>query len=240
MTTDNGPQVVAVVHAKGYSERVPGKNLRMLGDRPLVGHAIRNAQQVGKIDVVVIDSDSDEILRVGESFGAVPWKRPAGLATNDTTGDDLAYWQSLLYPDAKILVQVVPTCPFTRPASIQRAISAIGGGILHDSAVGVISAPLYIWEALKPAYHRPQGRIPNSQEMEATFYETTGLYAVTVKYALSAHRRVSPGVVPVFQYPIEAIDINTEADWELAKYIWAGMQALKGTRTGIQTPKGAA
>ena len=227
--TDKGPRVVAVVHAKGRSERVPGKNLRVLGDRPLIGHAIRNAQQAEGVDLVVIDSDSDEILHVGECLGAVPWKRPAGLATNDTTGDDLAFWQSLLYPDAEVLVQVVPTCPFTRPASIGRAIAAIGTGLLHDSAVGVVSTPLYIWEALKPAYHRPCGRIPNSQDLKATVYETTGLYAVTTSFARTEQRRTGPNAIPILQYSIEAIDINTEAYWKLAEYVWAGMQTQKGS-----------
>lgn len=70
------PRVVAFVHAKGRSERVPSKNLRVLGDRPLFCHAIANALAAERVEHVVIDSDSDEILDIGKSYGATPLKRP--------------------------------------------------------------------------------------------------------------------------------------------------------------------
>ena len=85
--------IIAFVHAKGVSERVRNKNIRLLGDRPLFCHAIKNASESSLVTKVVIDSDSDEILSIGKQQGAIPLKRPAELANNKTTGDDLMYWQ---------------------------------------------------------------------------------------------------------------------------------------------------
>ena len=79
-------EVVAFVHAKGQSTRVPGKNMRTLGDAPMFCHAIRNALACKLIDLVVIDSENDEILETGARYGATPLKRPAELASNAATG----------------------------------------------------------------------------------------------------------------------------------------------------------
>lgn len=215
------PSVIAFVHAKGVSERLPGKNLRVLGDRPLVCHAIRNALAAEKVDLVVIDSDSDEILKVGEEAGAVPWKRPPGLATNKTTGDDLAYWQSLLYPESQILVQVVPTCPFTLPASITYAVTKVEQNKM--SAVGVRTTPLYEWHNGKPTYCE-RGKTPTSQDVSLVTSETTGLYAFSRWVAASRHRGFEDECAFIQQSPIEAINIDTEEDWRLAELVWKGMQ----------------
>ena len=135
-------KVVAVVHAKGESKRLPNKNLRKLGGKPLIAHAIKNACD-SKVDAVVIDSDSDAILKVGESLGAMPLKRPPYLANNSITGDDLAYWQAQSLPQYDIIVQVVPTSPFTKPETIDKCIETVkSGGI---TCFTMTSEFLYTW-----------------------------------------------------------------------------------------------
>src|SRR5215470_13564834 len=101
--------VVAFVHAKGTSDRVAGKNLRLLGDRPLFCHAIANARAARRVDLVVIDSEDDEILDLGAAAGAEPLRRPVELANNRTTGDALAFWQASSYARSTYVIQVIPT-----------------------------------------------------------------------------------------------------------------------------------
>ncbi len=213
-------KVVAFVHAKGQSERLPGKNLRILGDRPLICHAIANALAAELVDAVVIDSDSDEILRVGEEAGAIPLKRPAELATNKTTGDDLAHWQASNVPDAEIVVQVVPTCPFISPGSIDRAIADL---VEQDSVVGMREERLYRWKGGRAAYG--DLRLPNSYELPPTIFETTGLYVVRREYAFRRRRRINmESRTAIWLSKIEAVDINTEEDFQFAEIVWRGMQ----------------
>lgn len=224
MSEKKAPSVVAFVHAKGVSERLPGKNLRVLGDRPLVCHAIRNALEAKSVDLVVIDSDSDEILRVGEKAGAVALKRPSGLATNKATGDDLAQWQAWTYPGTVVLVQVVPTCPFTGRLSIELAIAAVCTN--KASAVGVRRPVLYEWYEDKPLYVE-NGRILNSQELSPTVIETTGLYACRREVAEEGRRLKVFDCAFIEQPLIEAINIDTEEDWQLAELVWKGMQVQR-------------
>ena len=118
-------KVIAFVHAKGTSTRVPSKNLRILGDKPLFCHAIQNALNAKMVDTVVIDSDSEEILKIGKEYGAMPLHRPKELASNLATGDDLAYWQASNYPDSEIVLQIIPTAPFLHSESIDCAINLL-------------------------------------------------------------------------------------------------------------------
>ena len=216
--------VIAFVHAKGTSTRVPSKNLRMLGNKPLFCHAIENACHSELITKVVIDSDSDEILALGERCGAIPLKRPIELATNLTTGDDLAFWQASNYPESYIVVQVIPTAPFLRPTSIDRVIKMLLDDPELDSVAGVFEEALYQWKGGRPIYYNPDGSIPNSNDMEKVIYETTGLYANHTQAVLRTKRRLNPdNCKPYLLSKIEATDINTLEDFEFAEILWRGL-----------------
>jgi len=218
------PKVVAIVHAKGSSERVPNKNQRMLGDRPLFCHAINIAMMCRDIDEVVIDSENDQILRVGQTHGAIPLKRPTELATNLATGDNLALWQASNYPDSEIILQVIPTAPFLKPETLSRAIEMVRElGV--DSVVAVCKDVFYHWtSAGKPAYYRENGTIPNSADMNPVIYETTGLYVNKTAAVLRTKKRLNPQACrPLFVSKLEAIDINTSEDFNFAEIVWRGL-----------------
>jgi len=217
-------KVVAFVHAKGSSTRVPSKNLRILGDKPLFCHAICNALHTNYVSKVIIDSESSEVLALGQRYGATPLLRPEKLATNSATGDDLAYWQASNYPDSNVVLQVVPTAPFLRPESIDGAIKLLLDNSAFDSVAGVYEEALYQWIDGKPAYYLPDGSIPNSNVMRKTVYETTGLYVNSTKAVLKLKRRLNPDkCLPYVLSKIEATDINTLEDFEFAEYIWRGL-----------------
>ena len=238
-----GPKVVAFVHAKGTSERVPGKNLRTLGDRPLFCHAIANACAARRVHRVVIDSDSPQILDIGEQHGAVPLLRPAHLATNLATGDELMRWQAESHRDSEIVLQVIPTSPFLSPASIDRAIERLMVGDV-DSAVGVFSEALYLWREGRPMYFRRDGSIPNSVDLGATVYETTGLYANRTDFVLRERKRMNAArCAPIELSRLEAVDINTPEDFAFAELLWRGLRASEaaaGVRAEGQSTAAAA
>ncbi len=218
------PEVVAFVHAKGQSTRVPGKNLRRLGDAPMLAHAIRNARACALIDLVVIDSECDEILKVGQAYGARPLRRPAELASNAATGDDLAYWQASNYPHSRIVLQAVPTAPFIRPDTYGRAIQAIDQQDV-DSVCAVFAEPMYQWRDGKPDYFRADGTIPNSFELPPVVFETTGLYVNRTQHVLRSKLRMNVrNCHPMPVSRLEAIDINTPEDFEFAEIVWHGLR----------------
>ena len=223
-------KVIAFIHAKGHSERIPNKNLRKLGDRPLICHALTNALKCKNISEVIIDSDSETILQTGVEYGATNiLRRPKHLATDETTGDDLAYWQAFNYPDSDICIQVVPTSPFIKPETIDNCIDILSKYNGINTVIGIQKITPYTWNYCSDGSvvesYRYQGRILNSQEMASLYIETTGLYAFKTDYALKHRMRTSPLSYLFELSPVECVDINEEDDFEFAEIVWRGLNA---------------
>ena len=71
------PSVVALIGARGGSERVPGKNVRRLAGHPLLAYAIETARQSEVFDRIVVSTDNERIAQVARWYGAdVPFLRP--------------------------------------------------------------------------------------------------------------------------------------------------------------------
>lgn len=77
--------VLAVIPARGGSKRLPGKNMKLLGDTPLVGWSILHAVALFPryIDEIIVSSDDEEILGYARQFAHVTaLKRPDEFATD--------------------------------------------------------------------------------------------------------------------------------------------------------------
>jgi len=75
--------IISTICARGGSEGVPRKNIRILLGKPLIAYSIEHAQKCELISRVIISTDSREIARIASEWGAeVPFIRPQELATN--------------------------------------------------------------------------------------------------------------------------------------------------------------
>jgi NAD(P)-dependent dehydrogenase (short-subunit alcohol dehydrogenase family) len=95
-----------------------------------------------------------------------------------------------------------------------------------DSVCAVCKEPMYQWRNGRPDYFRPDGTIPNSFDMESVVFETTGLYATRTTHVLASKKRMNTENCHPFPVSkLEATDINTPEDFELAEIIWRGLNA---------------
>jgi CMP-N,N'-diacetyllegionaminic acid synthase len=75
---------LCVISARGGSRGLPGKNIRLLLDKPLIVWSIEQALATPEIDRVVVSTDSEAIAKVAREAGAeTPFIRPAHLATSE-------------------------------------------------------------------------------------------------------------------------------------------------------------
>ncbi|MDD5623503.1 MAG: acylneuraminate cytidylyltransferase family protein, partial [Candidatus Peribacteraceae bacterium] len=74
-------KTLAIIPARGGSQGVPGKNIRLLHGHPMIAWSITYGLQCPGIDRVVVSTDSEEIREVARAYGAeVPFLRPKDLA----------------------------------------------------------------------------------------------------------------------------------------------------------------
>ncbi|WP_148255166.1 acylneuraminate cytidylyltransferase family protein [Aidingimonas lacisalsi] len=122
-------RVIAMIPARGGSKSIPGKNIRLLGDKPLMAWAVETALSVDEIDRVIVSTDSEAIAEVARMYGAEVYERPGHLATDtalvletvrDLMGRLRARGESALYG-----VLLEPTAPFRRPEDIRACLQRL-------------------------------------------------------------------------------------------------------------------
>jgi CMP-N,N'-diacetyllegionaminic acid synthase len=123
------PSAVALIPARGGSQRVPGKNIRVLAGHPLLAYAIAAARQAGVFDAVVVSTDDPATAEIAVRYGAeVPGLRPAELATSTSPDIDwIEHVLGLLRAEGRtfdVFSILRPTSPFRTEETIRRAWDA--------------------------------------------------------------------------------------------------------------------
>src|SRR5919106_2398625 len=224
-------QVIAVVPVKGRSERVNNKNLRLLNGESLLARKIRVLKNCPRIERIIVNSDSDEMLRVGSELGAEPVRRGPHFALGTTPMNDVIHHVMENSPEGHIYWAQV-TSPLLTPETIDRAISEYFAKLKegYDSLASVQKLLVYLWKDGKPVNYTLD-RHPNSQSLDPYFCMTFGILLIDREVALK--RRYYMGERPyLFEVtPVEAIDIDTEYDLVMAD-LYLRMQDAKTGEAG--------
>ncbi len=212
---------VAIVPMRHNSERVPGKNYRILGDVPLYHHVMRTLAAVPEIDTLVIDTDSSFIIEDCRShFPSVQvLLRPEHLRDGNIAMNDVLL-NTLEQIDADVVLQTHSTNPFLKPATVSKALRVFTGSNGEcDSVFSVTRLQARLWDAdTKPVNHDPAVLL-RTQDLAPLFIENSCFFVFTP--ALLREQRNRIGIRPLMLEisPLEAIDIDTEDDFALAAAI---------------------
>jgi CMP-N,N'-diacetyllegionaminic acid synthase len=234
-------RLLVVVPARGGSKRLPGKNVRSLGGRPLLAWTVQTLQEAALDATCLLTTDHPEIRKIGQSLGLwAPFLRPEELATDAASMEDtvlhaLDFVREAQGRDPELLMLLQPTTPFRRSADLWAAIECLEknpsvDAVIGARAVGRTPAQLFIADE--------NGRLgPLGTGKERVLTANGALYLVRTP-AFRRHKRFSPpNTVPFDTAPESDIDIDTERDWMLAEMMhskWIGRQREQsGRRSGI-------
>ena len=214
-------KIIAFLPAKGSSDRVPSKNLKLLDGKPLFLHTLEKLVECDFIDEVYLDTESDEVIEHASEVDCKILKRDPELATNKTDGNTLFY-NEVLSVEADIYIQILGTSPFINIETIRKGINAIKDTENYDSAVLVKNEKQYTWTNDGPTYNIES--IPNSVDLQNTVIETMGLYIVKSEAAKRTMRRIGDKPYLLEASPLDALDVNWPEDFELANLVAAGLR----------------
>lgn len=203
---------------KANSERVPGKNFRILNGKKLYEYIVEHVLEANVFDDVYIDTNSDEIAEYAKKMGCIPIQRKPELALNTANGNDLLVYHLDNYPNYDYYFQLFATAPFLQPASIQQCFNKLVNTAEYDSCFTATANHGFYWLLGQPINYRP-GILPRSQDMHAMIEETTGLYGITRESLMRYRCRIGskPYIHVVSKF--EAVDINTEEDLKVAEFV---------------------
>lgn len=198
--------ILGLIPARGGSKGVPGKNIKLIHGRPLIVWSIEKGLKSRRIDKLVVSTDSEEIAQIARKAGAEVLIRPAELATDTASTQDVMVHALQHYP-ADTLVLLQPTSPYRSEGLIDDCIEEFFQDDLDSLATGFICD--YI--------EYGQNKLPR-QQIQGFFYDDGNVYVIKADNILKGDR-YGTKIGRKFTSRYENAEIDDEYDFWLLEQI---------------------
>lgn len=223
-----GKKIVCVIPARGGSKGLPGKNIKMFLDKPLIARTIEQAKSSGLIDRVIVSTDDKKIASISKKYGAeVPFIRPKFLAQDKSSIVDVLLhaieWLKKDDYSFDILVLLHATAPLRSVKDINNSIKLL----FNKNVSNVFS----VTEAHRNPYFNmvevnqgrvrlvKRGRFTSRQEAPKVYDMNASIY-VWWKDVLKNKKRIFLRNSRVYVMPKErSVDIDNEIDFRIAEFL---------------------
>lgn len=240
--------IVAVLHARGGSVRVPLKNIRPLAGTPLVVWTIE-AALASRCDRVIVSTDHDGIAEVARSAGAdVPFRRPSDIsedvASELVTQHAIAFHERETGKRVDLALTIQPTTPFLKATDINACIemlerdselkSVFTAGPIHERPEWMFARDVR-GHATKFLEGVLRGDVGISQNLPPLWHPNGGAYATRRDVLFDENLIIAApcGIHPMSEW--SSVDIDTEADFVYAELIAQRFGWVKPTYTNSPT-----
>lgn len=219
---------LVIIPARAGSKGVPGKNIKLLGGKPLIEYTIDVAKAVFNKNEIIVSTDSKEIKNIVSNIGLdIPFMRPKELAT-DTVGTYEVLLHAIefmekkgIYNDTLVLLQ--PTSPFRTAEHIKEALALYNNDL--DMVVSVKetnSNPYYVLKEENEygfLENSKKGNFKTRQNCPKVWELNGAIYIINIH---SLKEKPISQFTKVRKYVMDEVashDIDTMIDWEMAKIL---------------------
>ncbi len=201
-----------------HSQRVPGKNYRPLAGKPLYQHIIETLLAVPEITTILVDTDSEPVMEgLRANFPQVKIiQRPETLRAPEIPMNEILAYDTAQI-EADFYLQTHSTNPLLRPETLSRAIQKfLAVYPAFDSMFSVTRWQTRLYDQLtRPINHNP-AILLQTQDLPPVYEENSCFYLFTRPNLLARRNRMGERPL-MFEIPrLEAVDIDEEADFEIA------------------------
>ncbi len=210
---------VAMIPARLGSQRIPKKNLRYLGDKPLIQYPIDLAKKSSAFTSIWVNTESELLGNFAVSQGVNFHKRPSELASNTATNREFTY-EFLLKHDCDYVVMINPTSPILKQETLAKFIEFLEDNDF-DTVMSVVSEKTEAFYLNKPI------NFDLSEKINSQFIDPVS----RIVWALTAWKRdnflalqangenpIFSGNLGIFEIPKdESCDLDTPEDWVIAE-----------------------
>ena len=206
-------KIIAIMPLKLNNERLPGKNTKLLGSKPLLSYELENLLNTKRIDDVFVYCSNEDVKKFLPSH--VNFLKRSENLDLPTANLTQIFESFLREVDADIYVYAHATAPFITQQTMIECIDAVKSG-KYDSAFCATKIQDFLWQDGKPL-NFDATNLPRSQDLKEIYRETSGVYVFTKDVFNKLHRRI--GETPFIKEVSykEAVDINNPEDFELAQ-----------------------
>ena len=222
-------RILALILARGGSKRLPEKNIRVLGGKPLIGWSIDIGKLIPEVCDIIVSTDDPKIQEVAKELGAnSPWLRPKELSSDNSSSVDAALhaldWYESKHGIVDGLLLLQPTSPFRDIDKIKEGVNLF---LTHDcdSILGVSHTHAHpkwtftIHNDILYPFLSDHGLNTRSQDLEPAYVINGSFYLISPRDLRNEKSFFVKGALPlVIDSNIESLDIDTEHDWQYAEY----------------------
>jgi len=212
-------QITALIPMRHHSQRIPGKNYRMLDGKPLFHHILLTLQQCPEIRQIAVDTDSPEIMDgLREFFPNVQIIiRPPELRDDSIPMNEILMYDISQAP-ADLYLQTHSTNPLLRQSTVSRAIKTmLEAGPANDSLFSVTRLQTRLYDAEGTAINHDPRILLQTQDLPPVYEENSCIYLFTSE-SLRIHKTRIGGSPILFETaPEESWDIDEESDFKIVE-----------------------
>lgn len=219
---------LAIIPARGGSRRIPRKNIKSFCGKPMIAWSIEAARQSGCFDRILVSTDDAEIAEIAKMHGAeVPFIRPSELSDDHTgTVPVVAHaigWQNANGEEVSEACCIYATAPFVRAQDIRRGLQGLETfGADYAFSVTTYAFPVQrairITATNRVAMFQPEHCNTRSQDLEEALHDAGQFYWGKAEAWLGGLPLLSQASVPILVPRYRVQDIDTQEDWECAKF----------------------
>tara|TARA_R110001632_G_scaffold37217_2_gene94119 strand:- start:608 stop:1273 length:666 start_codon:yes stop_codon:yes gene_type:complete len=217
-------KLTAVVAVRKGSQRIPNKNIIPFGDSNLLEMKLHLLQKIKTIDEIIVNSDCDNMLAIGEKNGCLTHKREEHYASSIVNNSD--FHEHIAKVTDTDFIFLAPACsPFVSIESHYYAIDHFLDNN-YDSLTSVDVIKNHLWLNEKPLNYSLDN-IPNSQDLPDVKRLNYGISIITRKSMLKNKSLIgdNPGFYKLDHF--ESVDIDTPFDFFIAEQIYKKINIIK-------------
>lgn len=208
-------KIIGIMPIKLQNERLPGKNTKLLGEKPLLQYALDNLLATKLCDEIYVYCSDDSIkdyLPNGISF--LKRDKSLDLPTSNFTQIFSSFSNQI---NADIYVFMHATAPFVTIDTMTECINAVKDD-KYDSSFCATIIQDFLWQDNKPL-NFDASNLPRSQDLKIIYRETSGIYVFKKEVFTKLKRRIGNNpYIKVVPFK-ESIDINNPEDFSLAEVL---------------------
>jgi len=224
---------LSIIPARGGSKRVPGKNSKLLVDKPLLAWTIETVLKSQYAGQVIVSTDDQRIAQIAREYGAqTPFIREYSLADDNATTADVVIdcverYEAAMGVSVETITLLQPTSPFRTTQTIAAAVEKFieGNG---ETVVSLAPNPVPLeWMSTLDSNDMVREASFGEGRSDSSLYYYTGLIYVLSRRTLRDYNDLYTEQVRglVTNCQVECIDIDTPEDWALAEIVAQGMRS---------------
>ena len=215
-------KTVALLPMKAISERIPGKNFREFGGKPLFKWILDTLLNIEDIDQIIINTDARKLLKENglEDSKKILIRDRKTEICGHLVSMNLIISDDIKNVDADIYLMTHSTNPLLQKATIEESIGKFKSALANKSADSLFTVDKlqerYYDKNADPINHDPNNLV-RTQDLEPYYKENSCLYLFTKESFQKTNARIGKDPLMLKTQYYESIDIDNENDWDFAE-----------------------